>query len=186
MFLLLSTISFDISIIAIASASKLMPTPNQAHILDILTTTTFCVTAATTLSTTFLIAYRIYSVSKEDILKSSRRRFRNIVEILAQSAAAYAVASIINAVTTLPRADGSYSADTYATAFFNFVAGVAPTIMVARLALAPDDNGGMSTINHISGLQFDHSSTIGNVTQPREDSIPVERDLNGRPESEKV
>ncbi|KAF8881057.1 hypothetical protein CPB84DRAFT_1751285 [Gymnopilus junonius] len=131
LFLLLSTIT-------IASASKLEPSPYQGSILDILTAATFCVTSATTLLTTFLIAYRIYSFSKQDLLKRSRMRFRNIVEILAQSAA-----------------------------------GVAPAIMVARLALAPSTDEDMSTITHISGLQFDHN-TIANGALSRGDSVSVE------------
>lgn len=55
-------------------------------------------TFATTFVTTILIAYRIHSVSKQDVLQGSRTRFNHILEILVQSAAVYSLVALAYAI----------------------------------------------------------------------------------------
>lgn len=52
---------------------------------------------AVTIWTTFLIAYRIYSASK-DVTGSERLRFRNILEIIAESSLLYSLVLVANAL----------------------------------------------------------------------------------------
>ncbi len=55
-------------------------------------------TLGTTLLTTILIVYRIRSVMLLDRLHSKRSPFQNILELIVQSAAPYAVASLVYAI----------------------------------------------------------------------------------------
>ena len=51
-----------------------------------------------TLWTTILIAYRIYSLSRSDPLNRAKKTFNKLVDVLIQSAAAYAIISVWYAI----------------------------------------------------------------------------------------
>lgn len=55
-------------------------------------------TFLTTLLTTLLIAYRIHSVSKQDVVQRARKPFAHILQLLIQSAAAYSFAALFTAI----------------------------------------------------------------------------------------
>ena len=81
---------------------------------------------ATTLSSTTLIAYRIHVVSTRDIPGNSKRLLKHILEILVQSAAAYslvAIAQAISGVVPQPANQGAWWASLalYTSLMFNFV-----------------------------------------------------------------
>lgn len=56
-------------------------------------------TLATTLWTTILIAYRIYSASKYNISNQAKPRFYNILEIIIQSSFIYSLALVATALS---------------------------------------------------------------------------------------
>ncbi len=71
---------------------KLLSDPNLAFTYgNYLLGAGIFMTVATTLWTTILIAYRIYSVSKENIRNQGKRRFHNVLEIILQSSIVYSV-----------------------------------------------------------------------------------------------
>lgn len=59
------------------------------------------ITASTTGLTASLIAYRIYSLSKRNPQSRAKKTFGKVLDVLIQSAAAYAVISIWYAVETV-------------------------------------------------------------------------------------
>ena len=85
------------AVIIIACIQHLEPSASAARTLDHLISAALFMTMASTLVTTLLIAYRIYLVSSQDGVKYSRS-FKNIIELIVQSAAAYAVVSLLYAI----------------------------------------------------------------------------------------
>jgi hypothetical protein len=82
-----------------ACVFKLKPTTAESNILDELLSAALFITFGTTVVTTILIAYRIYSVVRQDGVDNSKRRFVHVLEVLIQSSAAYSLASFVNAVS---------------------------------------------------------------------------------------
>ncbi|PPQ80378.1 hypothetical protein CVT25_003596 [Psilocybe cyanescens] len=147
----------------------------------------------TTLVTTGLIAYKIYSVSNED--KAARGNFKHILDIFVQSGVIYALALLVTAceslkLLTLVSTNGVTSTQlfglqSYSSALLGPIAGIAPTGMVARVVLAPAANAHLSTNHHLSGLQFHGNSTRQSESGMRTDTILVmgqENNLNAEGE----
>ncbi|KAF8886624.1 hypothetical protein CPB84DRAFT_1964531 [Gymnopilus junonius] len=134
----------------------------SAIILNRLIAAGLFLTLGTSVITTLLISYRIYSVAgSKDAFPGSRRRFKHIVEILVESAAAYSAATIMLAiVSVLPQTSSAFApllgAQDMISVLYIFTAGCAPTVMVARVALA-DKNTDVPV--HISAIQFQTKST---------------------------
>ena len=187
----------DLAVIVIAPVAHFQPSPSQTHTLNALIGSSLFVTSAATITSTLLIAYRIHATSKHNVLKSSRSRFNHIVEILAESAAAYAVASLALAIESIiPQTSSSNNlvvlvCNAYLTPLYGFIAvrnflfseiclpvthdvyqGVAPTIMVARVALAPDKVNDISAISHISGLHFQSTALTSTQGGHDHESLP--------------
>ncbi|KAF9479469.1 hypothetical protein BDN70DRAFT_932535 [Pholiota conissans] len=144
-------------------------------------------TFSTTLSTTVLIAYRIYSISKHD---GSFRGFKPIIDIMVQSGATNSLTLLAFALCAIP-GTGNLLTNTRLFAAQNYIEnltsilvslpfislseywlkqqsskGMSTTIMVARVALPADDTTFPSvTSTHLSGLQFQANSTAGTTTQ---------------------
>ena len=89
------------------------PSVNVQIILDKLTSAAFFMTFGATLLSTVLIAYQIYSVTRRDPRKGTTRPYTDIAEVLVQSAAAYSLVALLNALTDIIPAN-----DTNATALF--------------------------------------------------------------------
>lgn len=89
-----------LSSIIILFATKAQPTHHQALMVDRLESSGYFVSAATSLTATFLIAYRINSLSK-DGLSESRGRFKQIIEMLVQSVIFYSLALVVQAVAVV-------------------------------------------------------------------------------------
>ncbi|KDR68633.1 hypothetical protein GALMADRAFT_1038219 [Galerina marginata CBS 339.88] len=135
-------------------------------------------TVSTTLVTTVLIAYRIYSVAHQNGQDFFKKSFKNILDLLVQSAAAYSILSILYAVCGVtPLKDPNinlpkiFPLEVYMGLLYSFTAGVSPTIMVARIVLAKTANDESVTAAHISGLQFHGRTTSATSTQSRTNSI---------------
>lgn len=88
-----------------AWALNLNPTPSAAKTLNKLIGAAVFMTFSVTLLTTLLIVYHIYTVSSRSVARNSRRSFKNVLDILVQSAAAYAAISLLYAVITVRETD---------------------------------------------------------------------------------
>ncbi|PPR04276.1 hypothetical protein CVT26_004066 [Gymnopilus dilepis] len=151
----------DLTVIILRCAEHFDPTYSQGVLVDNLIAAQSFMTSATTLTATILIAYRIYSASKENVFGSTRKRLSKIMEVLVESAAVYSLAAVAQAVAlVIPE---TYSneivvdlASAYTSILFIFISGVAPTILVARIAILEYTNEdtviGVSV--PLSGLHF--------------------------------
>jgi len=144
----------------------------------------FGAVAATSLTATFIICRHIYTRTSQD--PRSRRRYKNIVDILIQSSAIYATFSfIVTICSSLNTGDlqnddliiiqlvdyfeGLTSALSVGITcsdfpFFcvvsncnNFLQGLAPTLMVARLAIASDStkSGSLAESSSLASVPSD-------------------------------
>jgi hypothetical protein len=82
----------------------------------------------TTLVTTVLIAYRIYSVSKQKL--PSSRRFNDIMDIVVQSGAIYAFSQLAFAIASVLTSTG---VNTRSIAFLNYTSALNTAIAVRLL-----------------------------------------------------
>ncbi len=91
-----------ISAIILLLVDKLDPTTQAAvNALNDLIGAALFITASTTSLTASLIAYRIYSLSGKDPLNRARKTFGKVIDVLIQSAAAYAIISLWYAIETV-------------------------------------------------------------------------------------
>ncbi|KJA18851.1 hypothetical protein HYPSUDRAFT_205069 [Hypholoma sublateritium FD-334 SS-4] len=133
-------------------------------------------TLAVTLWTTTLIVYRIYSAAN-DTLNRQKPRFYNILEMITQSSLIYALALGANALlAVIPQRPSDvwtiFTVANYVGVVLYAITGIAPTLMVARIALlssltsdteptttgASDIQFGWQNLNAV--LEGDASSTI--------------------------
>ncbi|KAF5386133.1 hypothetical protein D9615_002699 [Tricholomella constricta] len=85
---------------------------------------------ATTLYCTVVIIYRVVQVGSRSTAGPGLRSYRGVIEILVESSALYFVATLF-ALVAYTR---SGPASQYASAFWTSVTGIAPTLVVARVA----------------------------------------------------
>lgn len=116
-----------LSTIIIASVNHLQPSAAVGHTLNNLLSAALFMTFASTMSSTILIAYRIYSVSRHSVLKETNKRFNGVVELLIQSAAAYSLVSLLYAVEfvvplTASNLGTTFPLESYTDVFYSFVA----------------------------------------------------------------
>ncbi|KJA17198.1 hypothetical protein HYPSUDRAFT_206369 [Hypholoma sublateritium FD-334 SS-4] len=160
-----------LSIIVIACASNVNPSVSTQIILDKLSTAALCMTFGATLLTTVLIAYKIYSFKRRDPRKGTSRPYADIADVLVQSAAAYSLVVLwIAVVGVIPQdnanATAIFCASNYAGVLLPIAAGMAPTIMVARVAMQELSGVVDTHTAHLSDLEFrGHSNPSGHTTQ---------------------
>ncbi|PPR01668.1 hypothetical protein CVT26_013109 [Gymnopilus dilepis] len=152
----------DLIMIGLFGADHLEPSDNDVNFLNHLNALLGLVTFATTLSSTTLIAYRIYTTLRDIPGKPQKLPIR-ILEFLVQSAAAYsleAIAQAISSVVPQTRSDVASwaAAGDYTALLFNFTSGIAQTVLVARVALLDEQNtqasAGAAVSAPLSELQF--------------------------------
>ncbi|PPQ94739.1 hypothetical protein CVT25_007704 [Psilocybe cyanescens] len=107
---------------------------------------------------TFIRRIRIYSTSRLNH-SPSKRLFNRIVVVIIESAAAYSLILLLYAIIFAIPSVGVFGsplseADYYMEAIVTVAAGMAPTILVARMATNHNHTVTSSAITHISGLQF--------------------------------
>ncbi|KJA17391.1 hypothetical protein HYPSUDRAFT_206219 [Hypholoma sublateritium FD-334 SS-4] len=128
-----------------------------------------------TLITTFLISYRIITVTQQTNLpKRSRNTYTGIVDIIAQSSALYSVVLLIWAITWVvtPKSDLRDQISFNYIAMFSeelafLAAGIAPTVMVARIArVSSTDLHRQSVTAHISDLEFQVTGRDRTISMP--------------------
>ncbi|KAK0502756.1 hypothetical protein EDD18DRAFT_1134972 [Armillaria luteobubalina] len=128
---------------------------------------------ATTLLCTLLIVYRILSIEWAKPKPAGTRKYslgayRNVIEIIVESAALYSIMLIVYIIFTFQDEVGSE----YLDPISEFIRGVAPTLLVGRVAAGhsrPDDSWKGSVI---SSLRFG----TGRRTQPSTETS-AEEDL---------
>jgi len=143
-------------------------TAKEAFNLNALESALFFVSFATTIATTLLIAYRIYSVTP--VNSFSRGRLHHAAEIVVQSGAVYSCALFVAALAAVIPANGNaasrvFALSSYATDLLVPITGIAPTIMVARVSLESACSvDHVPASFHVSALQFQgHRSTSQDV-----------------------
>ncbi|KDR65929.1 hypothetical protein GALMADRAFT_148306 [Galerina marginata CBS 339.88] len=120
----------------------------------------YFVSLAATLITTILVAYRIYSVSRQG--GPNEGRFKRLIDILIQSGAAYSLALLVSGITTALTSSlplQTLWALQTETEESESLQGISPTLMVARVCLTPIENGDLSTNVYRSALQFSGEPT---------------------------
>ncbi|PPR03016.1 hypothetical protein CVT26_004543 [Gymnopilus dilepis] len=182
-------IAIDLTFLITFGVDRLNPSDSQIDLFNRLLAVQAFITFATTLSSTSLIAYRIYTTSKNDIPRSSKRLLHHILEILVQSAAVYSLMAIAQAVSsvipqTASNAASWDAAEIYTSILFTFISGVAPTVLVARVAMLDEkDAYGSTTVSApLSGLHFHVRTTRADEesqSQLSEGNSRVERTLEG-------
>ncbi|KAK0457369.1 uncharacterized protein EV420DRAFT_1644127 [Desarmillaria tabescens] len=106
---------------------------------------------ATTLLCTTLIIYRIVTVRRSpDGISAAARVYRGIVEILVESALLYAISLILSIV--LIARGGAASA--YPQIIYVTITGIAPTLIMARVASGQARPNDSWQASHVSALQF--------------------------------
>ncbi|PPQ83916.1 LOW QUALITY PROTEIN: hypothetical protein CVT25_000661 [Psilocybe cyanescens] len=133
-----------------------------ALLMDRVQSAALFVSFFTTTITTALIGYRIYNLSKQGNNPSTKSRVKHITKILLESSTIYCIVLLVNAiVAVIPSA--SYLAESpvnissfYVQIVLYVVSGLAPTIVVARIALANSGNSRVSTLTtDMSGMHFE-------------------------------
>jgi len=156
-FLLAETVTFSLTIfLPLKPNLSLLDTVHITQLTCVALFASFCCT----LTTTSLIGYRIYPILKQD---HSRSGFKKILDILIQSAAAYALTSLLQAIFIAVVQPSVVVAGLYIDILFTVNAGLAPTLVVTRIALMPDKTE-VSTTPHLSVLQFNQGWSTHHIT----------------------
>ncbi|KAH9478081.1 hypothetical protein JR316_0010318 [Psilocybe cubensis] len=133
-----------------------------ALLMDRVQSAALFVSFLTTTLTTALIGYRIYTLSQQGNNLSTAKRVKHVTKILVESSTIYCIVLLVNAVVAvIPSA--SYLAESpvnissfYVQIVLYVVSGMAPTIVVARIALANPVNGRKETLTtDLSGISFE-------------------------------
>lgn len=120
--------ALDLSLIIILAKNNLTPTSNSVVTLcNRLVGAAFFMTLASTLLTTVLIAFRIYSASRNSALTSARTPYKKVIDIIVQSALLYSLASLALAITiVIPWTASNFEvlnrAEDYVSCFTPFIA----------------------------------------------------------------
>uniref|UniRef100_A0A8H7XPS6 Uncharacterized protein n=1 Tax=Psilocybe cubensis TaxID=181762 RepID=A0A8H7XPS6_PSICU len=143
--------------ISISLVSRKLPSVLEVVSANDMQSAQALISFATTIISTFLIAYKIHKLSTPSS-SSSRNLFKHIVMILVESAAVYSLSILVFAIFNLiPATDNLHYSLSYAKlctqVIVTVIGGMAPTILVARVALPRSDGSFASTISHISGIE---------------------------------
>ncbi|KDR69420.1 hypothetical protein GALMADRAFT_919949 [Galerina marginata CBS 339.88] len=121
----------------------------------------------TSMAATTLIAFRIHSISNQE--NTPRGQFKHIIEIVVQSAVIYSLALLLQLASNvhpIVATDTVFLAySQYAGSLAFVLSGLVPTVMVARICISPEDNTHLSTLQHVSRLQFQGQSTNHDISQ---------------------
>ncbi|PPQ97710.1 hypothetical protein CVT26_001899 [Gymnopilus dilepis] len=140
----------------------------QSHIINSLLSATLFTSTSTSIITTLLIMYRIHSVTQMNV--SSGRQFRHILDIVVQSSALYSFSLLVYGIDTAVPSSASaldtrvFALTTWGTVLVLTISGMAPIIMVARVALLEHRKDQPSTLPHLSNLRFEGQSSTNTIT----------------------
>ncbi|PPQ95464.1 hypothetical protein CVT26_008483 [Gymnopilus dilepis] len=150
------------------------PSPMKMLISSILLGASYFLTFTITIVNTGFIAYRVTSFSRVESFKDSRAHLRHIILILVESSTAYSVVSLANAIViviplTSKNQEAMSTASSILSPLYLFVAGIAPTIMAARVFLA---SGQASVVSRVSTIQFRPANTRATWLSGRASMLP--------------
>ncbi|KAF9558690.1 hypothetical protein CPC08DRAFT_549836 [Agrocybe pediades] len=134
--LIVAVIVFD----CLLSVLPNFPTDRTKAIGNRLTSAMFISVSATSLAATFIICRQIYLYTSPGT--QSRRRYQNIIDTLVQSSALYTAVAVLEVVPGFIETNDPAStvklmgAVNYAYCLSTIVAGLAPTLMVARFSVS--------------------------------------------------
>ncbi|PPQ91226.1 hypothetical protein CVT25_001184 [Psilocybe cyanescens] len=158
--LILLVVEFGLFVATMVLDSKFGSLTNDANanLSNNLTSALTFVSLGTTVTTTFIIGYRIHSAFQVHG-SPSRRLFNHIVTIIIESAAAYSLVLILEAIfIVIPLSTVLGSPWSEAVYYFEVIdivvtsQGMAPTILVARIAVTDTNSTDAScTLTHVSG-----------------------------------
>ncbi|PPQ84812.1 hypothetical protein CVT25_015158 [Psilocybe cyanescens] len=158
--LLVAEFSLFVATTVLSATLNQITSDANAILFNNITSALTFVSLGTTVITTFIIGYRIHSASQRHDL-SSRRLFNHVVTMIMESATAYSLVLLIEAIIiAVPSVEvlGSplSEAGIYIQAIVIVFAGMAPTVLVARIALTdPNNTNASSALTHISSdFQF--------------------------------
>ncbi|KAF9547181.1 hypothetical protein CPC08DRAFT_769502 [Agrocybe pediades] len=134
----------NITILTLTYVNPVFQSDQWFHNANVIDGIFEAIVAATSISASVTISYHIYSITRRT--SGAWRRYKHIVDILVQSSGAYSTAVLLAAVVgflNTGEANTSLTAlilDNYAETLmltqYLYGKGLAPTLMVARLALA--------------------------------------------------
>ncbi|KDR69428.1 hypothetical protein GALMADRAFT_145473 [Galerina marginata CBS 339.88] len=140
---------------------------SAARLFGLMQIALFSVSFTGSMAATILIAFRIHSMSNQE--NTHGGRFKHVIEIVVQSAVIYSLALLLQIAYSVQPV---YAHETvyfaycsYASTLAFVLAGLVPTIMVARVYASPGDNTHLSSLQHVSRIQFQGQSTSRDVSQ---------------------
>ncbi|KDR71435.1 hypothetical protein GALMADRAFT_143712 [Galerina marginata CBS 339.88] len=148
-------------------------TSKDVRLLGHIQVAMLCASFTGSMAATLLIAYKIHSVTNQEF--TPRGRFRHVIEIIVQSAVVYSLALLlqlaynVRAVIATDLEQLAFAFSSYAQPLAFSLTVLVPTIMVARVCLAPDPNVHLSGQLHLSRLQFQEPSGSSENGQVRTD-----------------
>uniref|UniRef100_A0A8H7XVV4 Uncharacterized protein n=1 Tax=Psilocybe cubensis TaxID=181762 RepID=A0A8H7XVV4_PSICU len=159
-FLLVVECGLSFAITLLDGINSSMSSDAKFRLCHSITSALLFASLATTVSTTFAIGYRIHHYVKEMGHRfTSERKLNNIIVMLLESAALYSILLIVYAVMAVVPSFNTAGSPVLQASYYvrAILTGMAPTILVARLALTASSRPATvaAAISHISGLQFD-------------------------------
>ncbi|KAF9476275.1 hypothetical protein BDN70DRAFT_935189 [Pholiota conissans] len=166
-----------LTIIGTAQTIGFSITPSLQPVLNKVVAAGILLSGCTTIITTVLIIYRIYSFSKQKHISSTK--FRHIIDIVVQSGAVYAISLLIFGVSGMLSGQSfvnlkvpTYNFGLWTTAFVLPIAGISTTVMVARVATLSENTRSV----YVSEIQF-QQTTIHPGTGTHASSVPYDAGL---------
>ncbi|KAH9478170.1 hypothetical protein JR316_0008623 [Psilocybe cubensis] len=136
---LLAFVSLEAALCIVATLSDASYNDTFYNIYDYIVGALIFISFVTTVITTFMIGFKIYRASQ---FRGSpyRKLFNNITVILIESAAPYSIILLLESVTSFIPSYNVFGSKedisvTYMDAAMSFITGIAPTVLVARVAL---------------------------------------------------
>ncbi|KDR69424.1 hypothetical protein GALMADRAFT_145468 [Galerina marginata CBS 339.88] len=165
--LLVAEVGISIATVVTGDINFKIPSESTAHLFGVMQIALLSISFTGSMVETILIAFRIRSIFNQE--NTPRGRFKHVVEIVVQSAVIYSLALLLQIpynVKPVNIHETVYLAySNYASVLASVLAGLAPTVMVARVCVSPDDNTHLSALQHVSRIQFQGQSASQDVSQ---------------------
>lgn len=169
-----------ISSIIVPLAKNLQLSAQEAVAINDTQAAAYVVSATTSMLATLLIAYRIYSVFKQNTIFTMRRRFGQVIDILVQSAAIYAIMMLIQATSLfLPNLGTSpsvFALDNYAV---TLMFPIAVCINYTLVHSTQSSIGNCAICDGCSSLFLCSSGTHRQISRSHSNRAPISSTIHG-------
>ncbi|KAH9480015.1 hypothetical protein JR316_0006612 [Psilocybe cubensis] len=157
-------IALSVADLVLQATIPLISSPEEASIENKVATAQQFTSLGTTATTTFLIGWMFFSAFKNGALHSESQ-YTRILVIIVESSAIYSVILTLSAVAgVIPQTYTIESPlsqwDYYVTTLLMNVSGLAPTVMVARLALRSSKNANASDTRSDDDMRFRNAQSL--------------------------